>query len=168
MIRAAKFVGLRPHLLRPAISAITNQQLASSTSSPSSQEDFFAKNERLKRPMSPWMIYKFQLTSMLSITHRGTGLGMGVVLYAWGINSLLSSNTNWAQTLEALSAAVPSSLLYTVKVLVATSFGYHAINGIRHLAWDLGYGFTIKELYTSGYVVLALSVLIGLAVLSKS
>lgn len=99
---------------------------------------------------------------ILSITHRATGMGMGTLLYGWGIQSILSGNTNWVQTLDSLSATFPSASLWTLKVLVATAFGYHFVNGIRHLLWDMGYGFTIKELYASGYFVVALTLVIGL------
>jgi len=150
-------------LLRPLPAAV----LSGRSSTSSTHDNYFVKNEKLGRPVSPWMIYRPQLTSMLSITHRGTGLGLGVLLYAWGLNSLITSN-NWAGTLETLSATVPSSLVYTLKVLVATSVGYHTFNGLRHLAWDVGYGFTLRELYTSGYVVLAITFIVGWIALSKA
>jgi succinate dehydrogenase (ubiquinone) cytochrome b560 subunit len=155
-------------MLRPAPSAAARFGQSATATSSASQDDFFAKNEKLKRPMSPWMIYRIQLTSLLSITHRGTGLGLGVLLYGWGIHSLTATNTNWAQTLEAISATVPSSLLIAVKVAAAWGVGYHAVNGVRHLAWDMGKGFTLKELYTSGYVVLAISFLIAAYAAAKS
>lgn len=162
----AAYVLLRPNL---AITSIGSVQEASSLPTPREAQDaFFAKNAKLGRPMSPWVIYKPQLTTMLSITHRGTGLGLGVLLYGWGISSLASSNTNWSQTLDVLSANIPSSLLLTVKVLAGTAVGYHTINGIRHLAWDMGYGFSLKELYTSGWFVIIVTALIGAAVFSQA
>lgn len=49
-----------------------------------------AKNDRLKRPMSPHLtIYKFQLTSMLSITHRGTGVALSVITAGLGSGKLI-------------------------------------------------------------------------------
>lgn len=136
-----------------------------STAPPTPQEaqaQFWDKNRRLNRPLSPWLIYKWQITMILSLSHRATGTGMGVLLYGWGIQSILSGNTNWAQTLDSLSATFPSASLWALKVWVATAFGYHFANGIRHLLWDMGYGFAIREFYASGYFVLALTLVIGL------
>ena len=49
-------------------------------------EDFWAKNKRLHRPISPHLtIYKPQITSMLSISHRGTGLMLASVIYGFSI-----------------------------------------------------------------------------------
>lgn len=51
-----------------------------------SAEDYWAKNKRLRRPVSPHLtIYKPQITSMLSITHRGTGLALSVLVSGLGI-----------------------------------------------------------------------------------
>jgi succinate dehydrogenase (ubiquinone) cytochrome b560 subunit len=126
------------------------------------QAEFWRKNEKLQRPLSPWIIYKFQLTSMLSITHRGTGLGLGVLIYGMGVNSLIAGNTNWARSLEWVANTFPVWTLTSLKVLVATAVGYHLFNGIRHLMWDYGIGFQLKQLYTSGYFVIALTLVIGI------
>lgn len=124
--------------------------------------EFWKKNKELNRPMSPWHIYKPQLTSMLSITHRGTGLGLSILLYGWGVQSALASGgKNWEQTLDVIIQTFPHWMLYSLKVLVATSVGYHLINGIRHLFWDMGYGFTLKQLYSSGYFVIVVTLLMG-------
>jgi Succinate dehydrogenase/fumarate reductase, cytochrome b subunit len=49
-------------------------------------EDFDAKNARLGRPQSPHLsIYKLQLTTLLSVTHRGTGMALGGIATVWGI-----------------------------------------------------------------------------------
>lgn len=54
------------------------------------QEDFWDKNKRLDRPLSPHLtIYKFQLTSMLSITHRGTGLALSALMSGFAIGKTL-------------------------------------------------------------------------------
>lgn len=51
-----------------------------------SAEDFWAKNKRLRRPMSPHLtIYKPQITSLLSVTHRGTGVALAGLLYGLGL-----------------------------------------------------------------------------------
>ncbi|XP_017884826.1 succinate dehydrogenase cytochrome b560 subunit, mitochondrial-like [Ceratina calcarata] len=122
------------------------------------------KNLRLKRPMSPHLsIYQIQLTSVLSITHRGTGmilstyamvLGLGTLLIPGGIPCLIEMITD-------LNLATP--VLFAMKTALALPAVYHTFNGFRHLAWDLGAFLTIKEVYSTGYVVLILSSIAALA-----
>nr|XP_012139786.1 PREDICTED: succinate dehydrogenase cytochrome b560 subunit, mitochondrial-like [Megachile rotundata] len=118
------------------------------------------KNMRLKRPMSPHLtIYQVQLTSLLSITHRTTGIilstyamvfGLGTLLIPGGIPCLIEMITDLG-----LSAPV----LFTAKTLLALPATYHTLNGFRHLAWDLGMFLTIKEVYSTGYAVSVLAVI---------
>lgn len=123
------------------------------------------------KPLSPHLqIYRPQLTSVLSITHRGTGvalsLGTGVLLY-W----LLSA----AAGPEAYARAQAMLQCWVVRVVLigwTWAFFYHLCNGIRHLGWDAGYGFDLKTAYRTGYLVLAASVvmtaLIWACVLSQT
>ncbi|XP_076624235.1 succinate dehydrogenase cytochrome b560 subunit, mitochondrial [Colletes latitarsis] len=116
------------------------------------------KNARLKRPMSPHLsIYQVQLTSFLSITHRTTGLilssyamllGLGTLFIPGGIPCLIEMTQN-------LGLSTP--LLFLGKTMLAFPATYHTFNGFRHLAWDMGMFLTIKEVYSTGYAVLALS-----------
>jgi succinate dehydrogenase (ubiquinone) cytochrome b560 subunit len=151
-----------PGLIRsPGFLAAMTSTSAAPPTPAEAQQDFWKRNDQLKRPQSPWMIYKFQLTSMLSITHRATGMGLGVLLYAFGVNACLSNNTNWTRQLEWMHSVLPSWSLYSLKVIIATSLGYHFVNGIRHLLWDMGYGFSLKELYSSGYFVIGITVIMA-------
>lgn len=54
-----------------------------------------------------------------------------------------------------------SFLLFLVKFGLAFPFAYHFNNGVRHLLWDTGKFLTIKEVYTTGYVMVALSAVLG-------
>ncbi|CAK9817356.1 Succinate dehydrogenase cytochrome b560 subunit, mitochondrial [Anthophora quadrimaculata] len=122
------------------------------------------RNMRLKRPMSPHLtIYQIQLTSALSISHRTTGmilsgyamlLGLGTLFIPGGIPCLIEMITN---------LGLPVPILFVGKTLLALPATYHTYNGIRHLAWDLGMFLTIKEVYSTGYVVSALSVISAIA-----
>ncbi|CAG2118129.1 unnamed protein product [Medioppia subpectinata] len=143
-------------------------RLATTSSSVSPQDDYFAKNAALNRPVSPWINYKLQVTSVLSFSHRMTGLALSALVYGGGIAALYSHNTNFAQVLQSIQTTVPHSLIFTVQVLTATSLAYHTLNGVRHLSWDFGYGFSIKELYTSGYLVIGLTVLSAIAFIMAS
>nr|ADD37889.1 Succinate dehydrogenase cytochrome b560 subunit, mitochondrial [Lepeophtheirus salmonis] len=119
------------------------------------KESYWDKNKRLNRPLSPHLtIYKPQLTSMLSITHRGTGIFLTGVVYAGGlIPFLLPSNfPTFLQSLE-----VAPSLILLFKFGIAFPFAFHSWNGIRHLFWDMGIGLKIREVYSSGSLVVALA-----------
>jgi len=127
-------------------------------------EDYWVKNKRLNRPTSPHLtIYKFQLTSMLSITHRGTGLAMSGLMSGFAITMLALPHgfPHYYQLMTSCSGGLTG--IFAIKFLLAWPFIFHFANGIRHLAWDMGKGFEIKELYTSGYTVLGISLLLGLA-----
>ena len=52
-------------------------------------------------------------------------------------------------------------IIFTAKFLLAFPFVYHTLNGVRHLAWDMGHGFSLRALYKSGYGVLGLSLLLA-------
>lgn len=110
------------------------------------------------RPLSPHLtVYKPQLTSTLSIFHRITGLGASVVLYAGGIGALFSTSQSFPEIVQIIQNNVPSFMILATKTAIGGSLIYHTLNGVRHLAWDVGYGFQLKHLYMSGYAVVALT-----------
>jgi len=118
-----------------------------------------------RRPMSPFMIgpyYKPQLTSMLSITHRGCGVVLtgGMLLVTLWLLALAAGPDGYARV--ATVAAGPIGRL----VLLGLGFCivFHLLNGLRHLFWDAGKGLDIPTTYLSGWAVLALS-LVATAVL---
>lgn len=103
-------------------------------------------------PLSPHLqVYRPQLTSVLSITHRATGvflvLGTLMLLY-WLVAAALGPAT-YAEA-QRCFAALPTQLL-----LVAWTFAfyYHLCNGIRHLLWDTGWGFDLDTAYKTGAAV---------------
>ena len=111
------------------------------------------------RPLSPHLqIYKPQLTSVLSISHRITGVILSLLAVLLPIALfILSMGQNYFNLLLIIfnHIFVKIILLGSLFVLV-----YHLLNGIRHLFWDLGYGLDIKESYFSGYLVIISSTLI--------
>ncbi len=114
------------------------------------------------RPTSPHLqIYKKQLTSATSIFHRFTGIGLAIgtlVLVYWLIAAAMGSTA--FDTAEAL---VGSVIGRTLLFLWSLAFFYHLLNGIRHLAWDAGYGFELPAAYRNGYIVIIGSVVLTLA-----
>ena len=115
----------------------------------------------MERPLSPFMFptwYRFQLNSVTSILHRFTGIGLAVgsILLAWWLVAVAAGGKWFATTHAVLASPVGIVLLF----LWSVAFFYHLCNGIRHLAWDAGYGFELKDAYRSGYAVLAATALL--------
>lgn len=118
--------------------------------------------EVTNRPLSPHLqIYKPQLTSILSILHRLTGvlLVVGTLPFVYWLSALAGGPETYgsAQTFFG-SPAGQIILLPWVFALF-----YHLCNGIRHLFWDMGLGFDLGTLYVSGTVVVLAAVLLTLA-----
>ena len=115
------------------------------------------------RPLSPHLqVYRPQLTSVLSISHRITGivLSAGTVLLAWWLIALAAGPDSFARA-SAILGSIPGKLILFAFTL---ALSYHLCNGIRHLFWDAGYGFEIETAYASGKAVLAASVVLTLLV----
>ena len=113
------------------------------------------------RPLSPFMLgqyYRFQLTSVLSFLHRLTGIGLsaGAALLAAWLVALAGGRGSYALFGDHLGTWYGQVLLFGW----SWSLLYHLCNGVRHLAWDLGHGYSIPVAYRSGYAVVALSLLL--------
>jgi len=110
--------------------------------------------DRAERPLSPHLqVYRWQITMALSILHRGTGLALSaglIVLVYW----LLSAADGPAAYAEA-QAILGNGFLKLCYAGWAFCFFYHLGNGIRHLAWDLGYGFEASQINLTGWIVVA-------------
>ncbi len=108
----------------------------------------------VQRPLSPHLqIYRPQLTSVLSILHRLAGVVMtvGALLLAWWLWSVASGPASYAVARGFFAAWYGMALMM---VWTLATF-YHLCNGIRHLAWDAGFGLELPAVYLSGKVVLA-------------
>ncbi|XP_073495372.1 succinate dehydrogenase cytochrome b560 subunit, mitochondrial isoform X2 [Phyllobates terribilis] len=130
------------------------------TSAKQEMDRFWDKNTRLSRPLSPHIsIYKWSLPMMMSITHRGTGIALSAGVSLFGLAALVLPG-DYASYLDLIkSLSLGPALIYSAKFAIAFPVMYHTLNGIRHLAWDLGKGFKIPEVYQTGYIVLALTIL---------
>ena len=109
------------------------------------------------RPLSPHIgIYKPQITSVLSILHRATGvfLCLGAVVFAWWLIALALGPEPYAAVRSALGSWIGRLLLFAWTF----SFFYHLCNGIRHLFWDAGIGFELPTVQASGKAVVAASI----------
>jgi succinate dehydrogenase / fumarate reductase cytochrome b subunit len=111
-----------------------------------------------RRPLSPHLqIYRPQLTSVLSILHRLTGvaLAFGTLLLAWW----LVAAANGPEAYAVVEAFFGSWFGKLVLLGFSWALMYHLCNGIRHLFWDAGYGFELKDAYASGWLAVAASLL---------
>ncbi len=110
------------------------------------------------RPLSPHLhIYRPQITSVLSIMHRITGLLLclgAVLLIAW-IGTTAAGPEWHACYLELVDLLLGRLLLLGL----VFSLLFHLCNGVRHLFWDMGKGFDLETTTVTGWAVLVLSLL---------
>ena len=123
------------------------------------------------RPMSPHIqVYRPQITSVLSITHRitGVGLALGLLLLVWWLVAAATGPEAYARVQGFMGSWIGLMLLFGFTL----ANWYHFCNGIRHLMWDVGVGTEIPAVYASGYatiiataVLTAITWIAGLVVL---
>ena len=118
------------------------------------------------RPISPHLsIYKPQITSILSISHRMSGVfqSLGLLLIVLLLLSLILGKNSHAFFMLFINSLVGKAFLF----FYVLSLCYHLFNGIRHIIWDIGFGFEIKNVYYSGIIVILFAVTLALYVLVK-
>lgn len=110
-----------------------------------------------ERPLSPHLqVYRPQMTSVLSILHRVTGvaLTLGTLLLTWWLVAAAYGPEQFATVQGFLGSFFGQLILWGFTFAVF----YHLGNGVRHLAWDFGWGFELTELRTSGLAMVAFAV----------
>jgi succinate dehydrogenase / fumarate reductase cytochrome b subunit len=116
----------------------------------------------MRRPLSPHLqVYDMlQLTSALSIAGRITGAAwaVGLVLLVWWLVAAASGPSAFAQVQWFMSSWLGLLGLFGM----TAAAWYHTLNGVRHLAWDAGYGYDIPTTYRSGHLVLVGTVVLTL------
>lgn len=114
------------------------------------------------RPLSPHLqVYRPQLTSFTSIMHRITGIGLAVgLLYLVCWLTAAASGLEAFDKLQSFNGSIIGRLLLLGWTI---AFFYHLLNGIRHLAWDAGWGFELPAAYKTGYAVLIGTALLTIA-----
>ena len=117
----------------------------------------------VERPVSPHLqVYEWTVTMASSILHRatGVGLGLGTIWLAWWLIAAATGGDAFA-TVQAFTGSIIGRLLlfgFTWALM------YHLLNGIRHLIWDMGYGFEVKTANASGWAVVIGSVVLTVLV----
>ena len=110
-----------------------------------------------QRPLSPFLIYRWAYTMTLSILHRISGVALTlalVVLVGWLLSVSLGTG--------AYATLLPTLRSWPVRILIALAaiaLIYHFCNGLRHLAWDMGWGFERSAARASGAVVVIVTLI---------
>jgi succinate dehydrogenase / fumarate reductase, cytochrome b subunit len=107
-----------------------------------------------KNPISPHLqIYKWQISSLLSIAHRIVGviniLAITIICF-WGLSLLLG-----VENYQVINIFLNSFFGKFIVVGLCWTFSFHILNELRHLFWDFGYGFDLKVSKVTGVLVLA-------------
>ena len=111
------------------------------------------------RPLSPHLqIYRPQLTSIMSISHRATGAALtaGTLLLCLWLVALAAGDVWYSMAATVIGHPIGIFILFGYSVALV----YHSLNGVRHLTWDRGIGLTIPAVYRSGQIVLLLTIVI--------
>ena len=112
-----------------------------------------------KNPLSPHLqIYRWHISSLLSITHRISGiinLLALILMFFWLLFLSISENKY-----DIFLLAINSFYGKLVLIGFTWSMCFHILSGIRHLAWDMGYGFEIKTSNISGILVIISSLIL--------
>ena len=106
-----------------------------------------------KNPLSPHIqIYKWHISSLLSITHRISGIInlLGLILIFFWLVFLSLGESNYELFLMSINSFFGKFIL----IGFTWSMIFHLLSGIRHLVWDFGYGFEIKTANFSGVIVI--------------
>ena len=113
----------------------------------------------VRRPMSPHLqVYKPQITSVLSIANRASGITIsaGTILMVWWLVAAAEGPKAYAAVQWFASSVLGVLLL----IGWALALCYHTVGGIRHLAWDAGYGYDLPSVHRTGRIaVIAAGVL---------
>ena len=104
-------------------------------------------------PLSPHLqIYKWQISSLLSITHRIVGVIniLAVTVICFLSLSLLLG----AESYQIINNFFKSFFGKFIVISICWTFSFHILNELRHLIWDLGYGFDLKVAKITGVIAL--------------
>ena len=112
----------------------------------------------LKNPLSPHLqIYRWHISSLLSIIHRISGVInlLALILIFFWLIILSFDKSHYELFLLAINSFFGKFIL----IGFTWSMSFHLLSGIRHLVWDFGYGFEIKTANISGIVVIISSLI---------
>jgi|TARA_B110000914_G_scaffold110307_1_gene96538 succinate dehydrogenase / fumarate reductase cytochrome b subunit len=105
------------------------------------------------RPLSPHLqIYKWQISSLLSIAHRIVGVIniLAIILICFWSLSLLFGTESY----QLINFFLNTFMGKFIAISLCWTFSFHVLNELRHLIWDLGYGFDLKVSKITGVLAL--------------
>ena len=112
-----------------------------------------------QNPLSPHLqIYRWHISSLLSITHRISGvinLFALILIFFW-LLVLSFGEINYESFLLLINSFIGKFFL----IGFTWSMSFHLLSGLRHLIWDFGYGFEIKTANISGIIVIISSLIL--------
>ncbi|GIX09886.1 succinate dehydrogenase, cytochrome b556 subunit [Elioraea sp.] len=111
----------------------------------------------VRRPLSPHLqVYRPQITSVLSILHRfsGIALAIGTLLLVSWLMALAAGPVAFAQAQDFLGSVLGRLLLFGWTLALF----YHLCNGIRHLAWDAGWGYDLATVTRTGWLTVGATI----------
>jgi succinate dehydrogenase / fumarate reductase cytochrome b subunit len=121
-----------------------------------------AANRPVHRPLSPHLqVYRLPFLANLSILHRATGVALSVgalYLATWVIYAAASPKAY--ALFQSFNMSIVGRIVLGGWLFCAF---FHLCNGIRHLFWDAGFGFAIKDAERSGWIVVAVSLIATVA-----
>ena len=120
-----------------------------------------------KNPLSPHIqIYNWHISSLISISHRITGIIniIIVTLICFWVALLLLGNTNY----ELIQKFFETFIGKFVIVGTVWSFSFQILSEIRHIFWDLGFGFELKTSNITGLLVIFGSLVLTILILGKN
>lgn len=109
------------------------------------------------RPLSPHLqVYRPQLTSILSIMNRVTGLAAsaGTLLLVWWLVAAATGPQAFDNVQWFIGTPIGLFMLFGW----TASLFYHFFGGLRHLAWDAGYGYALDRVHASGWAAIIATV----------
>ncbi len=112
-----------------------------------------------ERPLSPHLqVYRWQITMTMSILHRASGIALvvGAFALAWWLLAVAAGGDAYTGAAACLASPFGKFVLFCFSLALV----FHLLNGIRHMLWDIGWGFDIPEVYRSGYTVAGLTVVL--------
>lgn len=119
--------------------------------------------ENDKNPLSPHLqIYKWQISSLLSITHRIVGVIniFAISLICFWVLFLILGESNYENIKEFLNSYYGKFLI----ISLCWTFSFHTLNELRHLAWDLGYGYDLKIAKATGVLAIIGSFILAILI----
>ena len=114
------------------------------------------------RPLSPHLqVYKPQITSVLSILHRFTGMGLcvGMGFFIYWLSSLAAGEASYSKSCDFFGSFFGMISLFCILF----SFFYHLANGLRHLMWDSGHGYDLTSVHKTGWMVVFCTLILTLS-----